>query len=39
MHTAPVDGYVQIKTLTTFEHLSRNTKYLINEIKNKVSRI
>ena len=39
MRTAPVDGYVQTKAIPTFEHLSRNTKYLINEIKNKVSRI
>lgn len=33
MRTAPVNGYVQTKAIPIFEHLSRNTKHLINEIK------
>ena len=37
MRTAPIDGYVQIKAISTFEHLIHTIEYVITTIQRVIN--
>ena len=37
MRTAPIDGYVQIKAIFTFEHLIHTIEYVITTIQRVIN--
>ena len=37
MRTAPIDGYVQIKAISTFEHLIHTIEYVITTIQHVIN--